>query len=48
MFYVSLGQGQCHSLVEAAEKAFGTLPVSQNLILESRKAYPGWHRQQFS
>ena len=41
LFYVSLGWGQCRSLVEAAEKAFGTLPVSPNLIplLESRKAY---------
>ena len=45
MFYVSLGRGQCHSLVETAEKAFGTLPVSQNPIplLENCKAYPGWH-----
>jgi hypothetical protein len=29
VFYVSLGQ--CHLLIKAVEKTFGTLPVSPNL-----------------
>jgi hypothetical protein len=28
VFYVSLGRGQCRSLVEVAEKAFGNRDVS--------------------
>ena len=39
------GLGQCRSFVKAAEKAFGTLSVSQNPIplLRGSKVNPGWH-----